>query len=193
MVNTTTEDFFETKYRENPDPWSFARSEYELQRYDRILSALHARRYDLAFEPGCSVGVLTQRLALFCARVESADISETAVQKAKARCADLPNVTIHKADLRDFVPENADLYVFSEVGYYMTREELFRVVEQHTEALRAGATVLACHWRGVSADHLLHGDAVHEVLHGIRGLKHEFAEVHDRFRLDRWVKQGAGK
>jgi hypothetical protein len=54
-TNTTTQGFFEAKYRENSDPWAFASNDYEQNRYSEILYALDGRRYRRAFEPGCSI------------------------------------------------------------------------------------------------------------------------------------------
>jgi predicted TPR repeat methyltransferase len=188
MTSTTSEAFFDAKYRAEADPWSFATNDYELNRYDRILNALDGRRFELAYEPGCSVGVLTVLLAPVCDRVEACDISIAAVEKAQGRCRDLMNVSIHHARLSSFIPLHADLYVFSEVGYYLSRGELVDLLGKHIDALQDGATLIACHWRGSSPDHLLSGDEVHEVIHGVPGLFHKYSEQHTEFRLDRWVK-----
>ena len=47
--STTSTEFFEQKYRENPDPWDFAASEYERSRYEATIAALGTRRYQRAF------------------------------------------------------------------------------------------------------------------------------------------------
>ena len=80
--DSTTEAFFEAKYLEAPDPWNFATSPYETSRYAAILSFLKPRRFARAFEPGCSVGVLTASLARICGQVEAMDISPTAARVA---------------------------------------------------------------------------------------------------------------
>ncbi len=72
--STTSAEFFETKYRDSPDPWDFAGSAYERYRYETIIAALDTRQYGNAFEPGCSVGELTYRLAGRCHHVEAMDI-----------------------------------------------------------------------------------------------------------------------
>ncbi len=36
-TNTTNQEFFEAKYRENSDPWAFASNDYEQNRYSEIL------------------------------------------------------------------------------------------------------------------------------------------------------------
>ncbi len=68
-------EFFEAKYRAaaDGDPWKFATRDYELRRYDAVMRALGGRRYARGFEPGCSVGVLTERLATVCDEVDACD------------------------------------------------------------------------------------------------------------------------
>jgi len=68
-LSPTSAEFFETMYAEREDPWEFASSQYERDRYATIVRALNNRRYQYAFEPGCSIGILTAQLARFCDRV----------------------------------------------------------------------------------------------------------------------------
>jgi len=100
----TSADFFEAKYQANPDPWDFASSATELFRYDTTIAALGSRRYRHAFEPACSLGVLTARLATVCDRVSAFDFSPTAAAQAADRCAALPNVDIRCASIADAIP-----------------------------------------------------------------------------------------
>ena len=189
MKSTTSEAFFEDKYRASEDPWEFAKNSYELSRYEAILRLLGDRMYRLAFEPGCSVGVLTEKLATRCERVDAYDISPTAVKRARDRCMQVKNVNIYQASLRDCSPAGADLYLLCEVGYYMTKEELGRLLEEHLACLGPHAVVVGCHWLGFSPDHVIGGDEVHEAIQGVPMLVHQYGERHEGFRLDRWVKQ----
>ena len=188
-MNTTSESFFEAKYSSATDPWDFAQSPYELARYHAILAALAPHRFRLGVEPGCSVGVLTEKLAAICDRVEACDLSETAVERARQRCAGLPNVDISHGSLTTLLPQDADLYLFSEVGYYLTQDDLRAHLESAINVLAPSATLLACHWLGSSPDHILSGDQVHDLLHQLPSLQHEYAERHPQFRLDRWTKR----
>jgi len=185
--STTSAEFFEEKYRENPDPWNFATSEYERSRYDAILCALGDRDYQRAFEPACSVGELTARLASRCARVEAMDISATAIEQARRRCREFSNVELHVGALPDQIPQgDFDLIVFSEIGYYFEEEPLRKLGEQLVHHLQRGGTLLAAHWLGTSTDHVLSGDRVHEILGGLTDLRLELSERHAEFRLDCW-------
>lgn len=190
--DTTSEAFFEAKYSAAADPWHFATSPYEQTRYTAIFNALQHRRYQRAFEPGCSVGLLTQRLATLCDRVDATDISPTAVEQAARRCAHLPNVHTTCGALPALIPHGSfDLIVFSEIGYYFDEPSLHDLAAQLVHRLTTGGTLLAAHWLGTSSDHLLSGDRVHEILKGLPHLaleqteRHESSE-HGGFRLERF-------
>lgn len=189
FTDKSSAGYFEAKYRAKADPWNFAGSAYEQARYGAIMAALAGRRYRRAFEPGCALGVLTERLAGICDSVVACDFSETAAQQARLRCADLPNVTVTsgalsaETSLRGF-----DLIVLSEIGYYFKLQAWTEMVTHLVGSMDKGATLLASHWLGQSKDHRISGDAVHEALRAspLLALTHE--ERHEAFRLDRFVR-----
>lgn len=193
--DTTSQTFFEQKYRQSKDPWKFAESRYELGRYGAIVCALSKRRYHRAFEPGCSIGVLTARLASLCEHVLATDISPTAVALARERCSTLLNVDIRcepldERSLDQFIRrKEIDLLVLSEIGYYF-HPARWRILAKHlAESVVPGGTVVAAHWLGESQDHLQHGDSVHEILRSIASIALEYSERCAEFRLDLWRKQ----
>jgi SAM-dependent methyltransferase len=193
--STTSREFFEAMYRESDDPWSFAESPYERERYERTLAALGTRVFRRAFEPGCSIGLLTARLASRCLSVEAIDISEIAVTIAKRRCLHLRDVHIKQGSLPKNVPDGSfDLVLFSEIGYYFDRSELATLIGRLMDRLEQGGTFLAVHWLGESPDHVLSGDAVHEVIGKAFDAPAVFTDRYDSlagtgpgFRLDSWV------
>lgn len=188
-ADTTSRAFFEEKYRNASDPWQFATSDYELNRYAAVLRALEMRRFRRAFEPGCSIGILTKSLASFCAHVEATDISDTAVGLARDRCRSVPNVLVSQGALPDALPEGFfDLIVLVEIGYYFPPTVLKRLIYSLTARLEHGGILLAEHWLGDSPDHRLHGDQVHELIRRADGLVHEVSQRHESFRIDRWSK-----
>ncbi len=187
---TTTAVFFESMYRQNADPWNFEGSSYEQERYAKILESVDGRRYSRAFEPGCSIGMLTQKLARLCDRLEAIDISPTAVSHARQRCKDLPQVYIERGSLSEAIPAGEfDLIVFSEIGYYFAEEKLQNIVGRLAENLNPGGYFIAAHWLGTSADHVLSGDEVHRSIRdcGLLLLNNERRYPH--FRLDRMVRR----
>jgi SAM-dependent methyltransferase len=189
MSYQSSAPFFEAKYQKMEEPWNFAGSPYELRRYDAILSALSPRRYRRAFEPDCSVGVLTERLADICDAVEAVDFSPTAVAHARQRCEHLPNVMVSCQSLiKSFSVERFDLIVLCEIGYYWKPEEWSELSESLMTRMAVGATLLATHWLGSSADHRMNGDQVHSILGSNSLLDLEHSERHKAFRLDRWIR-----
>jgi predicted TPR repeat methyltransferase len=187
--NPSSQAFFEAKYREAADPWDFASSSYEIARYKATILALTDRRYVRAFEPGCSIGVLTGQLANICDRVEAMDISQTAVQHAQDRCRAHSNVTIRQGALPEAMPGgHFDLIVFSEIGYYFDPPQLKGIAARLVQRLKRGGVFLAVHWLGRSADHRLTGDQVHRLLSAVHGLQPVESQRHPGFRLERMVR-----
>jgi hypothetical protein len=189
---TTSEAFFERKYRADADPWNFATSPYEQQRYEIILHAIDHRRYRRALEPGCSVGVLTSRLSSICDKVEAFDIAPSAVAATRERCRGLNNVHLSCKQLAaDQGGGQFDLIVLSEICYYFDFLELRAIAIDLGSRLLQGGLIIAAHWLGTSSDHILTGDAVHDVLRSNfeqEGLALDLAEGYPGFRLDRWTK-----
>lgn len=187
--NKTGPGFFEARYRSKADPWNFVTSEYEQGRFDHIIQALAHRRYRRAFEPGCSIGTLTEKLATLCDQVDASDFSETAVARAKERCANLGNAHFSVAALTEKTSlAGYDLVIFSEIGYYFKLPKWRSAVAQLAASMEPGATLLASHWLGHSKDHRIEGDEVHEVLRAEPLLQLEYEERNPGFRLDRFTR-----
>jgi SAM-dependent methyltransferase len=180
-------DFFEAKYRDSVDPWDFAHSAYEQDRYDEIIKSLGGRHFHRVFEPGCSIGVLTERLAAICDQVYASDISTTAIARARARCSGQPGVFIEEGSLTGSLPLGAfNLIVLSEVGYYLNSKTLVTLARDLTDRLAPNGVVLAAHWLGTSNDHALTGDQVHDILSANLGLERIHSRRHEGFRIDLW-------
>ena len=71
--------YFDAMYQTAADPWGFEDRWYERRKYAISLAMLPAARYRRAFEPACSVGVLTQMLAGRCDELLACDVAEAAV------------------------------------------------------------------------------------------------------------------
>lgn len=178
---------FEAPYARNGDPWNFATSVYEQQRYATTLELLgQDARHRRCFEPGCSIGVLTEQLAARCDSVVAVDPSPSAIRSARERLRASANVELHVGSVPEWRPTGSfDLIVMSELGYYWDRDGLVDLVER-LAALRAPtADVVAVHWLGNSPDHLLHGSAVHEVLDEVLGTPDE-SQRHEQFMAAAW-------
>jgi len=163
--------YFDQMYAATEDPWGLATRWYEARKYALSLALLPQRHYREAFEPGCSVGVLTTMLAERCGQVLAWDASASAARSAASRTAGLPNVCVrHAAIPGDWPPGQFDLIVFSEVLYYFAGRALGEVLDAGVASLRPGGTLLAVHWRHPVADYPRSGDDVHRVLAARRDL-----------------------
>ena len=183
----TSAEFFEAKYLRQDDPWNFISDEYERKRYEEIFKSVAESRFQQAYEPGCSIGMLTQRLAAICDEVEAIDISPKAVDLAKKHCNHLVNVSIYCASLKDSTPQAPpDLLVLSEIGYYFSADDWQNKVSFLLNHCQKPCSVVAAHWLGHSEDHVISGDKVHEILDSIGGLTLQKRQRYDGFRLDCW-------
>jgi 2-polyprenyl-3-methyl-5-hydroxy-6-metoxy-1,4-benzoquinol methylase len=189
-IDTTSQAFFERMYRKSADPWHFATSQYERARYEAILRALVDSHFKHAFEPGCSIGVLTEQLAKRCDKVDAIDISPTAVKLAQDRCRQYPNAYITCRSLTHPIAEEIfDLVVFSEIGYYFEEQTLRDILLTLVARIETTGIMVASHWLGSSSDHLLSGDRVHEIIGESDKLIHTRAERYADFRLDCWSRR----
>ncbi len=187
--NTLGPDYFDGVYRASTDPWQFASSPYEREKYAATLAALPRPHYARAFEIGCSIGVLTAQLALRCGHLLSVDVSETALDQARQRCADLPQVEIKKMQVpSEFPAGEFDLILVSEVGYYWSPPDLARAADQMLAALPPGGQLLLVHWTPVVPDYPQTGDEVHAFFLQKAGpdgpLRHLSGERYEKYRLD---------
>jgi len=163
--------YFDRMYAASHDPWGLASRWYERRKYAISLAMLPREKYQDAFEPGCSIGVLTEQLAPRCSRLLSCDVSAAALRAAARRTRGQPGVRVERRLLpRDWPAGAFDLVVFSEVLYYFGGDDLDRVLGRCMAALRPGGTLLAVHWRHPVPEYPRSGDEVHRVLASLPGL-----------------------
>lgn len=176
------EDYFDEVYSAGSDPWGFETRAYEARKRAVTLASLPDESYATGLEIGCSIGTLTEGLAQRVDDLLALDISQAAVDSARARVGD--SARVERADvLTDFPPGTFELIVLSEVGYYFSAAELERVLDAVEAALDDDGTVLACHWRHPVDDYPLSGDQVHEAIRR-RGLPALVAHVEEDFVLE---------
>lgn len=177
---------FEDLYREDADPWGFATSAYERAKYDHTLAALGERRFARGFEPGCSIGILSEALAGRCGHLLCVDVADGAVVAARARLAGLSHVEVERRDLPEDLPSGPfDLVVCSEILYYWSRELLEAAVPRLDALVAPGGSLIAVHWRPPTGTYPLRGDEVHDLLLERSALVHALDERRPRYRLDR--------
>ena len=147
LLHRNRRDYWEKIYR-TADPWAYG-SDYEQTKYRRTLDLLPTGPIDTALELACSEGMFTKQLAPRVGRLTAADISQAALDRARARCAGLANVDYRRLDFFDEpLPEKLDLVVCAEVLYYLPdRSELSRVAAKLAAALAPGGHLLTAHGR----------------------------------------------
>jgi SAM-dependent methyltransferase len=161
-------------YSRSADPWELGTRWYERRKYAITLALLPRQHYRHAFEPGCSVGVLTTLLTERCGQVTASDVAAAALESARRRLADSgrnDQVTLLQRSIDDpWPPGPFDLVVLSEVGYYLTPDALRCVLDRELPRLSEGATVIAAHWRHPVDDYPMSGDRVNHIVAGSTGL-----------------------
>ena len=176
MTARLSDAYFDRIYTESADPWRLQSRWYERRKHAITLALLPYARYRHAFEPGCSIGVLTERLAQRCDHVTATDVAVAALDAAHRRLVRAGHrnaVTLLRASLDQPWPANRyDLVVLSEVCYYLDPGVLRAAMDREVPQLAAGATVLAAHWRHPVADYLTTGDQANDVIAATAGLHH---------------------
>jgi cyclopropane fatty-acyl-phospholipid synthase-like methyltransferase len=162
------DEYFTAMYADTADPWQLAERWYERRKYAITVAMLPLPTYRHAFEPGCSIGVLTELLTRRCDHVTATDVAQRALAAAAARLGGsgrLDQVTLRRMSIDSPWPaEQFDLVVLSEVAYYLSATMLRRVLDRECARLAPGTTVVASHWRHRVADYPLTGDEANAVI-----------------------------
>ncbi|MEX8546327.1 MAG: bifunctional PIG-L family deacetylase/class I SAM-dependent methyltransferase [Mucilaginibacter sp.] len=192
-ANSLSADFFNEFYSHGDDPWHFESSPYERSKYQATLAALPREIYQNAFEIGCSIGVLTKMLAPKCKKLLAVEPADVPLQKAKERLKADAHVQLQKMFVpQDFPQEQFDLILLSEVGYFLSWEDLQKLAGLMTEHLQPGGQLLLVHWTPVVAEFPLTGDEVHDYFLNLCQQKKHMKQVlhqrHEKFRLDLFEK-----
>ena len=181
-TETIRPDYFDGLYAADPDPWRFATSDYEREKYAATLAALPPRRFAAALEVGCSIGVLTQQLAARCDRLLALDVAEAALAQARERC---PTVTFERRSVPDeWPPGRFDLIVFSEVLYYLDAAGIRATAARAMQAINPDGCILMVHYLG-GTDYPSTGDEAAEGFMAASGLSPALQVREPLYRIDR--------
>jgi predicted TPR repeat methyltransferase len=179
-------EFFDALYADDPDPWAFETSPYEAAKYDATIEALERRHFANALELGCSIGVLTQKLAPHCDSLLAVDVAEAALEQARGR---VPEAAFERREIPEEFPDGAyDLIVASEVLYYLDEPALDATLNAIERTLRGA--LLAVHWRPRAERYPFTGDEVHERLRERFGSP-AYTHRTDKYTLDRFDPCGS--
>ncbi len=158
MAKSLETGYFDRLYAADPDPWKFTTSGYEDAKYAATLAALPREHYASAVEVGCSIGVLTERLAARCDRLLGLDVAQAALDAAATRCKGLPVEFAISTLPATPPPGRFDLIMLSEVLYYFDADGV-RAMAGAVAAMAADdADVMLVHWLGPTPDYPLDGE-----------------------------------
>lgn len=188
-------------YFATEDPWNYG-SPYEQEKYQRQLEILPAGPIGRALELACAEGHFTRQLAPRVGHLTATDISTIAVERARARCGDQPNIEFGVLDFSaDTLPGEMDLIFCSEVLYYLDDlAELRRIAKKFADALAPGGSFISAHafvlrdnpertgfdWNTFGAQ------AISETLAGTEGLVLEQSIQTELYRIDRFRRLSPG-
>jgi SAM-dependent methyltransferase len=176
--------YFEALYEADPDPWRFTTSAYEAAKYSETAAAIADRRYRSALEVGCSIGVLSRRIAPLCEAFLGLDIVEAPLVEARARCRDLPQARFERMAVpEDWPAGRFDLILLSEVLYFLGPEDIAATAAHVRRSLLPGGRVLLVNWIG-EPDLPQPGDEAAEVFMGAAGLAIGRQARAECYRLD---------
>jgi len=182
-TETLPPDYFEALYQADPDPWRFATSPYEQEKYAASLACLPRRRFAAALEIGCSIGIFTRTLAEHCDHLLALDVANAALAQARARCMGLP-ITFENRRIPAEWPDGAfDLIVLSEVLYYLTAADVLQTAARARESLQPGGAILTVHYLGAT-DYPLTGDEAADNFAEASGLRLVAAHRALLYRID---------
>lgn len=154
--------YFEELYRQDPDPWDYATSWYEKRKYAITVACLPEERYRRAFEPGCSIGVLSESLAQRCDALVAADCAPTAVEQAQARLGRYDHVEVARMQVPGEWPDGSfDLIVLCEFVFFLDHHDLEALIARTIGSLSDDGHIIAVHY--LPAGKIVHSaDEVHD-------------------------------
>jgi 2-polyprenyl-3-methyl-5-hydroxy-6-metoxy-1,4-benzoquinol methylase len=137
--------YFEQLYARTPDPWACETRPYELTKAERTADAIiRLQTAGAVLDVGCGEGLLADRLGARGYTVSGVDISPSAVDRARLRCAAHARVHIAVADvLAQPLPGRFDIIVLSEILGYLTFGRKRRIIcDRMVDAVNEGGYIV---------------------------------------------------
>ena len=146
--STVSVDYFTGLYLAKDDPWDLATKWHDQRKYAVTVASLPRPRYRSAYEPGCSIGLLTRMLAPRCDELLAVDCVGAAVEQARAEVREFPHVRVEPAVLPAGLPDATfDLIVAGDLLYYLSAEDLADLLDGLVRRLEPGGDLVAVHFR----------------------------------------------
>jgi SAM-dependent methyltransferase len=138
---------FEAAYAGSDDPWVSINPQYSYQdrKYDGIMGFLPpARHFASTVDIGCGLGELSRRLMARSDAVLGMDLAQSAVDRARVKCCDVPNLSFAQGDVFDLPTHmngKFDLVMLADILYYApsgTDESYRRIAGRMADLLVPG-------------------------------------------------------
>ena len=147
---------------ERGDPWDIESSAYERDRCVQLLKMLEVRSYARVLEIGCGAGYLTRLLVPHADQIVALDISQTAIDRARALSTGQADVEFRLANIMEYKPQADgpwDLIVFSDtmcyLGWLYPFFDVAYLAVQLFDATRSGGRLMLANSMGENDDWLL--------------------------------------
>lgn len=153
---------FDQLHLQKEDPWALATSDYERLKRQALLEMVGSG-YRHALEVGCSIGTLTTGLAERSEQVTALDASTTAIETARRRYGQQANIEFQCLTVPFEWPQGQfDLVVLSEVGYFMSTDQLEHTLQRIHDSTDASFVLALCHVLGDIDDWPADAKSVHQ-------------------------------
>lgn len=179
----TDPGYFAQMYAGSDDPWHLDDNPYEQRKYALTVASLPRDRYRRAFEPGCSIGLLTALLAPRCDELVATDAVPEPLAAARTRVP-ADHVRFAQSALPDWPSGELDLVVLSEVLYFLSADVRAQVLAHVVRSLSPDGHVVLVDWRHPFAEAACTGDEAHAEFRASPGLARVVDHVEVDFRLE---------
>jgi SAM-dependent methyltransferase len=161
LIDQQVREFMESLWQRG-DPWDIERSVYERRRCEHLLKMIDGPRYARVLEIGCGAGYLTRLLAPLANQLVALDISQTAIDRARALGTGSTAVDFRVANIMDYKPHVDgpwDLIVFSDtmcyLGWLYPFFDVAYLAVQLFDATRRGGRLMLANSMDAATDWLL--------------------------------------
>ena len=172
-------------YATSDDPWDFATSSYEQEKFRATRAALSKRRYAAGLEIGCGNGALAKHLAPCCSRYTGLDAVGKAIETAEQA---VPSARFVQAFYPCPLPDDDyDLIIVSEFLYFLDPSGIQALARRISDRWSA-AEVICVTYLGDTGNQLQGRDALQLFMASL-ATTHRFQTCRHtaHYRIDRGI------
>ena len=161
-ISLKAQSFFDDLWARG-DPWELEASDFERERYARLIAMLDQSKYARILEIGCGAGAFSRLLAPMAQQLIALDVSSRAIAAARAAQGSINHVEFRAANVMDYDPKAEgpwDLIVMSEticyLGWLYSFFDVAWLASELFAATRVGGELLLANTQGDALEPLLH-------------------------------------